>query len=84
MFIVTKTHIDKFYNAFQGFKDIPYYAKVSTNEDILSFDGNMNINFYVKREGSAENLSFEKVIKQWNDSGDTLKSTMNNLFELLN
>ena len=81
---LTDEYIDKFYSAFKGFKDIPHYAKVATTEDILSFDGNMNINFYVNREASGENLSFEKIFNNWNDSGKTLKNLMKNLFEVLN
>tara|TARA_B110000046_G_scaffold149446_1_gene157601 strand:- start:2215 stop:3672 length:1458 start_codon:yes stop_codon:yes gene_type:complete len=81
---LTKEYIDKFYNAFIDYKDIPHYAKVATTEEILSFEGNMNVNFYVKREGSGAELSFGKAYSQWNESGEQLKESMNNLFEVLN
>jgi len=80
---LTDKHIDKFYNAFKDFNDIPGYAKVASTEEILSFDGNMNINFYVKREKSENELSFGQSYKNWNDTGDSLKESMNNLFEEL-
>ena len=61
---LTDKHIDKFYNAFKDFNDIPGYAKVASTEEILSFDGNMNINFYVKREKSENDLSFGQSYKE--------------------
>ena len=42
---LTDEHIDKFYNAFKEYKDIAHYAKVASTEEILSHDGNMNINW---------------------------------------
>ena len=81
---LTQEHIDKLYSAFINYKDIPHYAKVATTEEILSFDGNMNINFYVKREGSGIDLSFGKAFSEWNESGEQLRESMNNLFEVLN
>ena len=81
---LTEEHIDKFYNAFKDYKDILHYAKIASTEEILSHDGNMNINFYVKRDNSNENLSFEKTFSEWKESGVKLKKSMNNLFEVLN
>jgi type I restriction enzyme M protein len=80
---LTNQHIDKFYKAFKAFEEIPHYAKVASLEEILSHNGNMNINFYVKREHSNADLSFGKAFKEWNDSGDKLKESMTNLFEVL-
>ncbi|ASO05103.1 type I restriction-modification system subunit M [Arenibacter algicola] len=80
---LTPEHIDKFYKAFKAFVDIPHYAKVATIEEILSHNGNMNINFYVKRENSNADLSFGKAFREWNESGDKLKESMTNLFEVL-
>lgn len=80
---LTKEHIDKFYNAFKEYKDITHYAKVATIEEILSHDGNMNINFYVKREKATNDLSFGESFKNWKESGEELSKSMNNLFEVL-
>ena len=80
---LTPEHIDKFYRAFKAFEDIPHYAKVATVEEILSHNGNMNINFYVKRENSNADLSFRKAFREWNESGDKLKESMTNLFDVL-
>lgn len=80
---LTPAHIDKFYKAFKAFEDIPHYSKVASLEEILSHNGNMNINFYVKRENSNADLSFGKAFRKWNESGDKLKESMTNLFEVL-
>jgi type I restriction enzyme M protein len=80
---LTNNHIDKFYKTFKAFEDIPHYAKVASIEEILSYNGNMNINFYVKKENLNADLSFGKAFKEWNKSGDKLKESMTNLFEVL-
>lgn len=80
---LTKEHIEKFYNAFKEYKDITHYAKVATIEEILTYDGNMNINFYVKREKATNDLSFGESFKNWKESGEELNKSMNNLFEVL-
>ena len=80
---LTHGHIDKFYKAFKEYKDIPHYAKVASIEEILLHNGNMNINFYVKRENSNVDLSFGKAFEEWKQIGDTLKESMTNLFEVL-
>ena len=80
---LTNDYINKFYNAFKDFENVPYYAKVASTEEILSFDGNMNINFYVKRQKSENNLSFGQSYKDWHETGESLKDSMNNLFEEL-
>ncbi|MDA9323093.1 type I restriction-modification system subunit M [Flavobacteriaceae bacterium] len=80
---LTNDHINKFYNAFKDFENVPYYAKVASTEEILSFDGNMNINFYVKKEKSENDLSFGQSYKDWHETGESLKESINNLFEEL-
>jgi len=80
---LTDDHINKFYDAFKDFEDIPHYAKVATTEEILFFEGNMNINFYVKREKSNIDLSFGQYYKNWYETGESLKESMNNLFEVI-
>lgn len=77
-------HISKFYNAFKEYKNIPHYAKVATVEDILANNGNMNINFYVKKEKSENELSFAQTYQNWSQISNELNEKMNNLFEVLN
>ncbi len=73
---LTPEHITKLYQAFQDFTDIPHYAKVATIEEILVFDGNMNINFYVKQDNSNSEVSFSGALKSWDDTGRELKTEM--------
>lgn len=80
---LTENHIDKFYSAFKDFKNIPHYAHVATVEEILAFDGNMNINFYVKPDKGEDEISFEDAFDNWNESSEILNESMNNLFEEL-
>lgn len=77
---LTDAHIDKFHSAFKDFKDIPHYAKVTTVEEILAFDGNMNINFYVKPDKGKDEISFQETFDNWNQSGKILNESMINLF----
>ena len=81
---LTNDHIDKMYQAFKDFTDIPHYAKVASIEEIMNFDGNLNINFYVKTDNSGKELSFSKAFNKWEKDGDELKKTMKNLFEVIN
>lgn len=80
---LTEGHINKMFHAYKDFKDIPHYSKVATTEEILEFDGNMNINFYVKKDNSDNEISFPKAFKKWNEDGVKLNESMNNLFEVL-
>ena len=76
-------HINKFYNAFKNFTDIPNYAKVATLDEIMKNDGNMNINFYVKKEHTEEISSFKETYSKWEEASENLKASMNNLFKTL-
>ena len=80
---LTETHINKLFNAYKTFSDIPFFAKVATIEEILTNGGNMNVNLYVKAEKQSEELSFEEVYANWEKSNADLKVSMNQLFETL-
>ena len=78
---LTTEHINKLYQAYKDFTDIPHYSTVATNEEILALDGNMNINFYVKKDNSDSDICFSTALSDWQKSGDDLKVSMNKLFE---
>ncbi|NOH33651.1 type I restriction-modification system subunit M [Vibrio chagasii] len=73
---LTQEHMDKLYQAFKDFTDIPHYAKVATIEDIMAFDGSLNINFYVKQDASRSDSSFSDALKKWDEAGGELKGAM--------
>ena len=78
---LTTEHINKLYQAYKDFTDIPHYSTVATNEEILALDGNMNVNFYVKKDNSDSDICFSTALSDWQKSGDDLKASMNRLFE---
>lgn len=77
-------HIKKLYSVYKNFEDIEGYSKVATIEEMISFNGNMNVNFYVKRNNTNEILSFDKAYENWITIDKDLKKSMNLLFEELN
>lgn len=78
---LTNEHINKLYQAYKDFTDIPHYSTVATNEEILALDGNMNINFYVKKDNSDSDICFSTALNQWQQASENLKVSMNRLFE---
>jgi len=78
---LTTEHINKLYQAYKDFTDIPHYSTVATNEEILALDGNMNVNFYVKKDNSDSDICFSTALTDWQKAGDDLKTSMNKLFE---
>ncbi|HIF9306607.1 TPA: type I restriction-modification system subunit M [Photobacterium damselae] len=81
---LTNEHINKLYQAYKNFTDIPHYSTVATNEEILALDGNMNINFYVKKDNSDSDICFSTALSDWQKAGDDLKTSMKKLFEASN
>ena len=74
-------HIDKLYQAFIDFVDIPHYAKVATLQEIMSFDGNMNINYYVKCDNSDNEVDFNETLVNWVNASNDLKASMSSLLK---
>ncbi|WP_230407986.1 HsdM family class I SAM-dependent methyltransferase [Flavobacterium hydrocarbonoxydans] len=77
-------HIKKLYSTYKKFEDISGYSKVATIDEIMSFNGNMNVNFYVRRDNNNENLNFTKSLENWLQIGKDSKKSMEKLFEELN
>ncbi|WP_367155170.1 N-6 DNA methylase [Methylomonas sp. HYX-M1] len=80
---LTDEHISKLYKAFLDFVDIPHFAKVATQEEILALDGNMNINFYVKKQNTGDDISFAEAYQNWQDASVQLNNSMQRLFDSL-
>lgn len=76
-------NIVKLFSAFKDYTDIPHFTKVVPIEEIMEHSGNMNINFYVKRENTSAEMKFEDAYQQWTDSGDVLKASIEDLFKIL-
>jgi type I restriction enzyme M protein len=78
-------HIDKIYNAYAEFKDVDDFAVLVSKEDVLSKKGNMAINRYVRSGAFDKNseTSFTDTYVNWEKSSKKLKSSIEELFEVL-
>lgn len=78
-------HIVKIFKAYQSFKDIENFVAVATLDDVLNNNGNMSISLYVRPDNTDATfaLSFEDAFENWNASGKELKSSMNELFQII-
>ncbi|MBU3025904.1 type I restriction-modification system subunit M [Zobellia galactanivorans] len=85
MGFLEEKHIKKIFNAYQKFKGQEHFAALVKIEDVLANNGNMAISLYVQPEKSKENqiLPFGEAYEGWIDSGNKLKSSMNELFQIL-
>jgi len=78
-------HIDKIFGAYQKFESQENLSALKTIEDVISNDGNMTISLYVQPKKNEENnvLPFEQAMQGWNQSSNNLKSSMNELFKII-
>ncbi len=60
-----------------------HVPKVATLEEILALGGNMNINFYVKKQNTGDEISFAETYQNWQDASVQLNKSMQRLFESL-
>ena len=77
-------HIDKIYKTYSDFKDVEGFAKVVDVETILENKGSLNIAQYVSNvDSDSKQVTLEVALKNWNDTSEELKISMNELFEIL-
>jgi type I restriction enzyme M protein len=78
---LTDTHIKKIYDAYRKYEDIDGFAKITSMEDVLKKNGNMNISFYVKRNNDAfsEETSIEGLITDWIKKSNDLRKGVEHL-----
>ncbi len=78
-------HIQKIYQAYQQFTDLPGLARVVDIEEVLENKGKLALNLYVmpEAEGDNDSLEFEEIFTQWQSSSQALKKSMDELFQLL-
>ena len=77
-------HIQKIFTAYQNFTDIENFSRLVDVEKVLSKNGNMAINLYVRpQNGDIEQISFEETFAKWESSSEELKKSMNQLFQIL-
>lgn len=78
-------HIDKIFGAYQKFESQENLSALKTIEDVISNDGNMTISLYVQPKKNEVNnvLPFEQAMEGWNQSSNNLRSSMNELFKII-
>ena len=80
-----KQHIDKIFNNYQKFSDETGFSKVVPIEDILENKGSLNIAQYVSNvDSSREQINLNQAMEDWENQSETLKKSMNELFQILN
>lgn len=78
-------HIEKIYKSYLDFKDEEGFSKVVDIETVLENKGSLNIAQYVSNVmQNGTQLSINEAIENWEESSTALKSSMNELFEILN
>ncbi len=85
MSFLEQKHIDKIFGAYSKFKSEENFAALVDNEDVFANKGNMAISLYVqpKKLDSIQILPFEEAFEAWEESGRNLKSSMSELFKIL-
>lgn len=77
-------HINKIFKAYKNFTDIDGFCKLVDTEEILNNNASLNMPLYVSNVNKAENrLSFNEAFIQWEESGKSLKESMEELFKAL-
>jgi type I restriction enzyme M protein len=80
------SHIEKIYNAYKGFESIKDFSKLVDSKDVLENNANMSISLYVRQNKLEDEmiLPFAEVYANWLEESEKLKSSMNDLFQILN
>jgi type I restriction enzyme M protein len=78
-------HIDKIFGAYQKFESQKHFAALKTIDEVIANKGNMAISLYVQPEKNGDNpiLPFDEAFDNWEESGRNLKSSMSELFKIL-
>ena len=82
--MLEEKHIDKIFKAYKEYKDIPGFAKVVDNKDILENGATLNISLYVSRlevKDDAPRQTLEELIEDWEKNKVQLYEGMNKLLE---
>lgn len=80
--MLEEKHIDKIFKAYKEYKDIPGFAKVVDNKDILGNGATLNISQYVSRlevKDDAPKQTLEELIKMWKKNREELYDGIKNL-----
>lgn len=82
--MLEEKHINKIFKAYKEYKDIPGFAKVVSNEQILENGATLNISQYVSRlevKNNAPKQSFGELIEEWKENRETLYIAIDKILE---
>lgn len=80
--MLEEKHIDKIFKAYKEYKDIPGFAKVVSNEQILENGATLNISQYVSRlevKDETPKQSLEELLYLWERNREKLYTEIKNL-----
>lgn len=83
--LLEERHIQKILTAYRSFADSEEFCKVVDNTELLQNGGKLAINLYVQpgQEAIASKMTFDQAFNDWRESSDVLKTSMNELFEVV-
>ncbi|MXV51521.1 N-6 DNA methylase [Pedobacter sp. HMF7647] len=76
-------HISKIYKAYFDFKIEDKFTYVANLDEIIEKESSLNIPLYIKGVSNETILEPSEAYIKWIDSGDVLKKSINQLFEIL-
>ena len=82
--MLEEKHIDKIFKAYKDYKDIPGFAKVVKNEQILENGATLNISQYVSRLEVKDDVppkNLEELLEEWNDNREKLYIAIDKILE---
>lgn len=82
--MLEEKHIDKIFKAYKEYKDIPGFAKVVNNEQILENGATLNISQYVSRlevKDDAPKQTLEELLAAWQENRVELYEGITGLLE---
>ena len=80
--MLEERHIDKIFKAYKAYKDIPSFAKVVNNEQILENGATLNISQYVSRlevKDETPKQTLEELLNVWERNREKLYTEIKNL-----
>lgn len=80
---LTEDHIQRMFQAFRDYTDIPHFAAVVENEAVLANNANMSVHHYVKRQTGTDASDFQQCLTDWKTLSDSLGDSMKSLFSIL-
>lgn len=82
--MLEEKHIDKIFKAYKEYKDIPGFAKVVSNEQILENSATLNISQYVSRlevKNDAPKQTFGELMEEWQENRVELYEGINRILD---